>query len=266
VRPEDVVVVVADTSAIPMGFGTMASRSTVTVSAAMHYASERLRTKAFAIAANILECAPADLELRDGGIGVVGVPGATVSLRNLALAARPGWDHARPEGIEAGLEETYYWEPPTVTWSYAVHAAIVEVDIETGQLTIEKYVIAHDCGVVINPMLVDGQVMGGTAQGLGGILCEAIIYDETGQLLSGSLMDYALPAASDIPAMQVIHQESPSPLNPLGVKGVGEGGAVAPPAAIANAVCDALTPFGVELNATPIHRDSIIQRPQTIGG
>jgi aerobic carbon-monoxide dehydrogenase large subunit len=265
VRPEDVVVVVADTSAIPMGFGTMASRSTVTVSAAMHYASERLREKAFAIAANMLECAPADLELRDGGIGVVGVPGATVSLQKLALAARPGWDHGRPEGIEAGLEETYYWEPPTVTWSYAVHAAIVEVDIETGQLTIAKYVIAHDCGVVINPMLVDGQVMGGTAQGLGGILCEAIAYDDAGQLLSGSLMDYALPTASDIPAMQVIHQESPSPLNPLGVKGVGEGGAVAPPAAIANAVCDALAPFGVELNATPIDRGRIIQQPQTIG-
>jgi carbon-monoxide dehydrogenase large subunit len=214
----------------------------------------------------MLECAAADLELRDGGIGVVGVPGATVSLQKLALAARPGWDHARPEGIEAGLEETYYWEPPTVTWSYAVHAAIVEVDIETGQLTIEKYVIAHDCGVVINPMLVDGQVMGGTAQGLGGILCEAITYDDAGQLLSGSLMDYALPTASDIPAMQVIHQESPSPLNPLGVKGVGEGGAVAPPAAVANAVCDALAPFGVELNATPLRRDRIVRSSRTNRG
>jgi carbon-monoxide dehydrogenase large subunit len=259
VKPEDVVVALADTSVIPMGFGTMASRSTVTVSAAIHHASERLREKAFAIAANLLECAPADLELRDGGVGIVGVPGETVSFARLAQAARPGWDHGRPPGIAAGLEETYYWEPPTVTWSYAVHVATVEVDRETGRVMIEKYAVAHDCGVVVNPMLVEGQVMGGTAQGLGGILCEAIAYDANGQLLSGSLMDYALPTAIDIPAMQVIHQHSPSPLNPLGVKGVGEGGAVAPPAAIANAVCDALAGVGLELNATPL-------RPAEIAG
>ncbi len=262
VAPEDVVISLADTAAIPIGFGTMASRSTVTVSAAIHHASERLREKAFAIAAHLLECAPNDLELRDGGVGIVGVPGgapgAAVSFARLAQAARPGWDHGRPPGIAAGLEETYYWEPPTVTWSYAVHVAIVEVDRETGRLTIDKYVIAHDCGVVVNPMLVEGQIMGGTAQGLGGILGEAIAYDAGGQLLSGTLMDYALPTASDIPAMQVIHQHIPSPLNPLGVKGVGEGGAVAPPAAIANAVCDALAPFGLELNATPLRPADIV--------
>jgi aerobic carbon-monoxide dehydrogenase large subunit len=236
----------------------MASRSTVTVSAAIHHASLNLREKAFAIAANLLECAPADLELREGGVGVVGVPGAVVSLARLAQAARPGWDHGRPSGIAAGLEETYYWEPPTVTWSYAAHVAIVEVDKETGRLKIETYVVVHDCGVVVNPMLVEGQVMGGTAQGLGGVLCEAIAYDAGGQLLSATLMDYALPTASDIPAIQVIHQHSPSPLNPLGVKGVGEGGAVAPPVAIANAVCDALSPFGIELNATPIRPSEIV--------
>ena len=123
---------------------------------------------------------------------------------------------------------------------------------------IEDYAVAHDCGVVVNPMLVEGQIMGGAAQGLGGILCEAIAYDANGQLLSGSLMDYALPTASDIPAMRIVHQHSPSPLNPLGVKGVGEGGAVAPPAAIANAVCDALAPFGVEVNATPIKPEQLI--------
>jgi len=258
VTPEDVVIALADTAAIPMGFGTMASRSTVTVSAAIHHASLNLREKAFAIAANLLECAPADLELREGGVGVVGVPGAVVSLARLAQAARPGWDHGRPSGIAAGLEETYYWEPPTVTWSYAAHAAIVDVDNETGRLKIEQYVVVHDCGVVVNPMLVEGQVMGGTAQGLGGILCEAIAYDPSGQLLSATLMDYALPTASDIPAIQVIHQHSPSPLNPLGVKGVGEGGAVAPPVAIANAVCDALSPFGIELNATPIRPAELV--------
>jgi aerobic carbon-monoxide dehydrogenase large subunit len=259
VAPDDVVVSLADTSAIAAGFGTMASRSTVTFSGAIHMASGRVREKVFAIAANLLECAPADLELRDGGVGIVGVPGKTVSLAEVARAARPGWDHGRPEGVEAGLEEICYWEPPTVTWSYAVHVAIVEVDRDTGRLAIEKYAIAHDCGVVINPMLVEGQVMGGTAQGLGGILCEGIAYDESGQLLSGSLMDYALPTSTDIPAMQVVHLHSPSPLNPLGVKGVGEGGAVAPPAAIANAVCDALAPFGVEVNATPVRPEQLVR-------
>ena len=197
------------------------------------------------------------MELRPGGVGVVGVPGATVSLARVAQAARPGWDHGRPPGVDAGLEETYYWEPPTVTWSYAVHAAIVEVDRDTGRIAIEDYAIAHDCGVVVNPMLVEGQVMGGTAQGLGGILCEAIAYDGAGQLLSGTLMDYALPAATDIPPMRVVHQHSPSPLNPLGVKGVGEGGAVAPPAAIANAVCDALAALGFEMNETSVRPEKI---------
>jgi carbon-monoxide dehydrogenase large subunit len=258
VAPEDVVISLADTAAIAIGFGTMASRSTVTLSAAMHHASERLREKVFAIAANLLECAPADLELRNGGVGVVGVPGATVSLARIAQAARPGWDNERPPGVDAGLEEIYYWQPQTVTWSYAAHVAIADVDPETGRVSIEDYAVAHDCGVVVNPMLVEGQIMGGAAQGLGGILLEGIAYDANGQLLSGSLMDYALPTAGDVPAMRIIHQHSPSPLNPLGVKGVGEGGAVAPPAAIANAVCDALAPFDLEVNTTPIKPEQLI--------
>ncbi len=134
VSPDDVVVSLADTASIAIGFGTMASRSTVTLSGAIHGASEKLRDKVFAIAANLLECAPADLELRDGGVGVVGVPGATVTLARVARAAMPGWNNERPPGVEAGLEETCYWQPPTVTWSYAVHVAIVEVDRETGRV------------------------------------------------------------------------------------------------------------------------------------
>jgi carbon-monoxide dehydrogenase large subunit len=259
VGPDDVVVSLADTAAIPMGFGTVASRSTVTASAAIHHASDSVRQKAFAIAANLLECAPADLELRDGGVGVVGVPGATVSLARLAQAARPGWDHGRPPGTEAGLEATHYWEPSTVTWSYAAHAAIVEVDRETGRVAIANYAVAHDCGVVVNPLLVEGQIAGGTAQGIGGILLEEIAYDPAGQLLTGSLADYLVPTAGDIPEIAMVHQHTPSPLNPLGVKGVGEGGAVAPPAAIANAVSDALAPFGAEFNTTPIKPEQIIQ-------
>ena len=259
VRPEDVVISLADTSLIAMGFGTIASRSTVTLSSAIYYASERLRAKVFAITANMLECAPTDLELRDGKVGVVGVPGMEVGLADVAQAARPGWDHRRPDGIEAGLEESFYWEPPTVTWSNGTHLALVEVDITSGEIQIEQYVVAHDCGVLVNPMLVEGQIVGGSVQGLGGALLEEFVYDQQGQLLTGSLMDYALPRASDSPSMQLLHQESPSPLNPLGVKGVGEGGAVAPPAAIANAVSDALSEFGVEFNATPIKPEHIIR-------
>jgi carbon-monoxide dehydrogenase large subunit len=257
VDPDDVVTTFADTSAIAIGFGTIASRSTVTLSAAIHGASERLRAKVFAIGANLLECAASDLELRKGGVGILGVPGAEVSLAAVAQAARPGWDHGRPQGVDAGLEETYYYEPPTVTWTYAVHVALVEIDIELGHVSIEKYVVAHDCGVVVNPMLVEGQIVGGAAQGIGGALFEEFTYDSQGQLLAGSLADYIMPTACEIPSMHLIHQHSPSPLNPLGVKGVGEGGAIAPPAAIANAVCDALQPFKVELNRLPLKPERI---------
>ncbi|HEY1362945.1 MAG TPA: xanthine dehydrogenase family protein molybdopterin-binding subunit [Xanthobacteraceae bacterium] len=258
VDPEDVIVALADTAAIPIGFGTVASRSTVTLSAAIHHASERLREKMVAIAANMLECAPQDLELRAGKIGVIGVPAMEVPLGRLARAAAPGWDHGRPAGIDAGLEETYYWEPPTVTWSYAVHAAIVEVDTGTGAVRLDRYAVAHDCGLVINPMLVEGQIIGGTVQGMGGGLLERLPYDKDGQPLTGSLMDYLVPVASDVPDIAVVHLHSPSPLNPLGVKGLGEGGAIAPPVAIANAVCDALAPFSAEFNSTPVMPQQIV--------
>jgi aerobic carbon-monoxide dehydrogenase large subunit len=252
VAPDDVVISLADTAGIAIGFGTIASRTTVTLSAAIHGASRRLRTKVFAIAANVLECAATDLELRQGGVGIVGVPGAELSLAKVAQAARPGWDHGRPAGIDAGLEETFYYEPSTVTWSYAVHAAIVDVDVELGRVKIEKYAVAHDCGVMVNPMLVEGQIVGGTVQGIGGALLEEIKYDAQGQPLTTSLMDYLLPTARDSPPLQLVHQHSPSPLNPLGVKGVGEGGPIGPPAALANAISDALRPFKVEFNRTPI--------------
>jgi carbon-monoxide dehydrogenase large subunit len=259
VHPDDVVVTLADTAAIAMGFGTLASRTTVTLSGAIHGASEKLRAKVFSIAANVLECAATDLELRKGSVGIVGVPGAELTFAKIAQAARPGWDHGRPAGVDAGLEETYYFEPPTVTWSYAVHAAVVDVDIEVGSVRIEDYAIAHDCGVVVNPMLVEGQIVGGAVQGIGGALFEAITYDSSGQPLTTTLMDYMLPTAGDVPHMHLIHQHSPSPLNPFGVKGVGEGGPIAPPAAIANAVADALRPFGVQFDRTPITPQQIVE-------
>jgi carbon-monoxide dehydrogenase large subunit len=259
VKPDDVFVSLADTAVIPMGFGTIGSRSTVNVSSAIYVASERLRKKVFAIAANMLECAPQDLELREGRVAVVGSPGKSVSLADVERASRPGWNHQRPKGVDAGLEETYYWEPPTVTWSYAVHAVIVEVDVPLGHVKLEQYAIAHDCGVVVNPKLADGQVTGGTVQGIGGALFEEYSYDAEGQLHTGSLADYLIPTASDVPSFKLVHLESPSRLTPLGVKGLGEGGAIAPPAAIANAVCDALAPYGVEFNATPIRPEDIFR-------
>jgi carbon-monoxide dehydrogenase large subunit len=259
VEPKDVVVALADTSTVSIGFGTIASRSTVTLSAAIHLASEPLRQKVFAIAANMLECSAADLELRDGGVGLIGVPGHQLSLSAIAKAARPGWDHARPDGVAAGLEETAYFEPPTVTWAYATHAAVVEIDTKLGRVEIEKYVIVHDCGVVVNPMLVDGQIQGGAVQGLGGALLEELTYDADGQLLVGSFADYLVPGASDVPNFELIHLHSPSPLNPLGVKGVGEGSAIAPPVVIANAVCDALSHLKVEFNSTPVKPEQIVR-------
>jgi len=259
VRPEDVVTAFADTSAIAMGFGTLASRSTVNLSAALHFASERLREKVFRLGAHLLECAPADLELRNGKVGIVGVPGKELTFADLARAARPGWDNQRPDDMDAGLEATYYWEPATVTWAYAVHAVIVEVDPGIGSVRLDRYAIAHDCGVLVNPMLAEAQVIGGAVQGVGGGVMEGFLYDREGQLLTGSLADYLLPNATDVPRMRVIHTESPSPLNPLGVKGLGEGGAIAPPVAIANAVCDALAEYGVEVNRTPVHPEDVIR-------
>jgi len=259
VDPDNVIVALADTSAIAIGFGTLASRSTVTLSAAIHYASVPLREKVFAIAANMLECSPGDLELRDGGVGLLGVPGVSVPLAKIAAAARPGWDHGRPDGIDAGLESTYYFVPETVTWAYATHVAVVDVDVATGGIAIEQYAIAHDCGTVVNPMLVDGQVVGGAVQGIGGALLEEFAYDRDGNLMTGSLADYLMPTASDVPSLRLVHQVSPSPLNPLGVKGLGEGGAIAPPVAIANAVADALAPYGAEFNATPVRPDHVVR-------
>ena len=255
---EDVFVTLADTSAVTMGYGSIASRSTVTASGAIRGASDHIRDKLFAIAGEILEADTGDLEIRDGGVGVRGVPDLHLTFSELARAARPGWDHRRPAGVEAGLEATSYYEPPTVTWAYAANAAIVEIEPETGRIHIEHYVEVHDAGKLVNPAIADGQVKGGLAQGLGGGLLEELTYDPEGQLLTGSLMDYLLPTAADIPPLTVVHQETPSPLNALGVKGLGEGGAIAPPVVIANAVCDALG--GLELNATPVRWQDIVTR------
>jgi carbon-monoxide dehydrogenase large subunit len=158
---------------------------------------------------------------------------------------------ARAGAVEADFEATVYHHQPTVTYTSAVHIAVVETDPDTGAVKLLRYVVAHDCGTVINPMIVEGQIHGGVAQGVGGALFEEMAYDEDGQLLSGTLMDYVVPRADDLPWIDCVHLEYPSPRNPLGAKGLGEGGAISPPAAIANAIDDALAPLGVRLTATP---------------
>lgn len=259
VSPDQVTIMLGDTGAIPMGYGTIASRSAVNSSAAIVLASEELQRKVKAVAGHALECAIEDLELRNGTVAVRGVPAMSMTLKQVAQAARPGWDHGRPPNMAAGLETTAYFEPPTVTWSYAVHAALIEIDRATGLPSIRKYVVVHDAGVLINPELAEGQVLGGVVQGLGGGLLEEIVFDDQAQLLTGSLADYLVPTAMDVPPIEVLHRESPSPLNSLGVKGLGEGGAIAPPVVLANAVCDALRPVGFEIFATPLRPAAIIE-------
>jgi carbon-monoxide dehydrogenase large subunit len=179
------------------------------------------------------------------------VPLARVIQASIPTFASPGV--ASPD-----FEATSYHHVPTVTYASAVHVAQVEVDPGTGLVRLLRYVVAHDCGKVINPLIVDGQVHGGVAQGVGGALYEEMVYDDQGQLLTGSLMDYLVPTALELPPIETVHLEYPSPRNPLGAKGLGEGGAISPPAAIANAVEDALAPFGVRLTRGPVTPDSLL--------
>jgi carbon-monoxide dehydrogenase large subunit len=254
---DDVVVKVADTGMVAMGYGTVGSRSTVTASMAIEGASEQVKQKVMAVAAELLEASVEDLQFHDGGVCVTGAADLRVSLADVARAAMPGWQHRRPQNVQAGLQASSYYEPSTVTWSYAANAAIVEVEPHTGQVLIERYVEVHDAGVLLNPALADGQITGGIVQGIGGAIMEAIVYDEHGQLLSGSFLDYALPRALDVPPITVIHHQTPSPLNALGVKGLGEGGAIAPPVVIANGLADALRDSGHEFNALPIRAAAV---------
>jgi aerobic carbon-monoxide dehydrogenase large subunit len=190
------------------------------------------------------------VEIAEGRAFVRGAADRGVALADVVKASLPTF--AAPGVAPADFEATRYTRIPTVTYASAVHVALVEVDVETGRVRVLRYVVAHDCGTVINPVIVEGQIHGGVAQGLGGALLEAIVHDEHGQLLTGTLMDYALPAAADLPAIEVVHFEWPAPGNPLGAKGVGEGGAISPPAAVANAVDDALAPLGVRIRRTPV--------------
>jgi aerobic carbon-monoxide dehydrogenase large subunit len=251
-----VTVVGGDTAAVPFGVGTFASRSAVTAGNSIADACREVRTKLTRAAAALLEAAPGDIEIEDGRIFVKGSPGSAVDLARVVQASIPTF--AKPGVASPDFEASAYHHVPTVTYASAVHVAQVEVDPATGHVRLLRYVVAHDCGRVINPTIVEGQVHGGVAQGIGGALFEEMVYDETGQLLTGSLMDYAVPKADDLPLIETVHLEFPSPRNPLGVKGLGEGGAISPPAAIANAIEDALAPFGVRVTETPVTAARIV--------
>ena len=246
---EHVTVVGGDTATVPFGVGTFASRSGVTAGNSIADAAAAVRAKVVTAAAALLEAADADIEVEDGTVFVRGAPATAVPLARVVQAAIPTF--ARPGVASADFDAVAYHHVPTVTYASAVHVAQVEVDPETGAVRLLRYVVAHDCGTVINPIIVEGQVHGGVAQGVGGGLFEEIVYDADGQLLSGTLMDYVVPRADDLPLIECVHLEYPSPRNPLGTKGLGEGGAISPPAAIANAIDDALAPLGVRVTATP---------------
>ncbi len=247
---EDVTVIGGDTAAIPFGIGTFASRSLVLAGNAIGEASRRVRARLLDAAAAMFESSPADLEIAGGRVWVRGLPDRAVPFARILQASLPGF--AGPGIADPAFEATCYQAVPTVTYASAVHVAHVEVDADTGRVRLLRYVVAHDCGRLVNPVLVDGQVHGGVAQGIGGALGEDIVYDEAGQLLTGTLMEYAVPTAADLPPLETVHMEFPSPRNPLGVKGVGEGGAIAPPAAIAAAVEDALAPLGARITEVPV--------------
>ena len=250
-----VTVIGGDTAAVPFGVGTFASRSAVTAGSSIADACREVRGKLVRAAAALLEAAAADIEIEDGRASVRGSPGTAVDLARVVQASIPTF--ARPGVASPDFEASAYHHVPTVTYASAVHVAQVEVDPDTGGVRLLRYVVAHDCGKVINPIIVEGQVHGGVAQGVGGALFEDMAYDEQGQLLAGSLMDYAVPKADDLPPIETVHLEFPSPRNPLGVKGLGEGGAISPPAAIANAIEDALAPFGVRITQTPVTPERI---------
>ncbi|HXF36499.1 MAG TPA: molybdopterin cofactor-binding domain-containing protein, partial [Actinomycetota bacterium] len=211
-----------------------------------------LRRRVQEVAAELLEVDPGDVEVEEGRAFPRGAPERALALAEVAAAAGPHPRARVPAGSGFGLQAEYYFVPPTVTFSSGTHVVGVEVDEETGGIRLLRYVSVDDCGQMLNPTIVEGQIHGGIAHGIGNALLEEAVYDEEGQLVTGSYMDYLLPSPTEVPPIEVGHQEFPSELNPFGIKGVGEGGAVGPPAAIANAVVDALRPLRVEIDRVPL--------------
>lgn len=247
---EDVVVVGGDTQLAAYGMGTIASRVAAVAGPAVAKTASEVAAKARLVAAELFECAPEDVVLADGLASVKGVPDRTVRLAEVAKAAIRSKSLATAGG--PGLNACGFFYPETVTWAFGAHAVVVEVDIDVCSLRLLKYVAVHDCGQPINPVVVEGQLHGGIVQGIGSALTEELIYDTDGQLLTGTFMEYGLPRADQVPSLEVSHLNFPSAVNELGIKGVGESGIIAPAAAIANAVEDALADHGVEVNEVPL--------------
>jgi aerobic carbon-monoxide dehydrogenase large subunit len=274
VDPKDVLVTTGDSQAFYWGVGTYASRAATIAGSAIHLAAVKVREKARQVAADLFEASPDDIELADGKLFVKDAPHRSLTLGQVAISANPlryaYGENARklmlmklagprpgpalsPERGAPGLEATEFYSPPHGSFASGVHGAIIEVDSKTGMVTFLKYAAVHDCGRVINPTIVEGQVHGGVAQGIGGAFFERLVYNEEAQLINASFMDYLLPTAAEIPPIQVAHVETPSPLNPLGVKGAGEAGAIPVPALFASAIDDALLPFGIRVREMPLH-------------
>jgi carbon-monoxide dehydrogenase large subunit len=247
---ESVRVVLGDTDATPFGLGAFASRQAVIGGGAAIRAAQAVRDKALRIAAHVLEAAVEDMEMADGSAAVKGVPGRALAIAEIARIAHLE-THRLPPDTEPGLDATRFYDPIRGTFAAGAQAAIVEVEPETGTIAIRRWVCVEDTGRIINPLIVEGQVHGAIAQGIGGALAEHLIYDEAGQLLTGTFMEYAVPTAAVMPAFETEHVEERA-ANLAGVRGVGEGGTLGPAAVLANAVADALAPLGVEPDELPL--------------
>jgi carbon-monoxide dehydrogenase large subunit len=266
VAPDIVDVIHGDTNTGPFGKDTYGSRSLAVGGEAIARAAQKVQDKAKKIVAHKLEAAAEDIELADGKYGVRGAPGKSMTLGDVATEAYTILD--LPEGMEPGLDELTFYDPTNFVWPFGAHAVVVDVDVETGRVDIVRYVAVDDCGPAINPMLIDGQVHGGAVHAIGQALYEQVVYDENGQLITGTFVDYALPSAADVPRFETARTETPSPTNTLGVKGVGEAATIACSPAVVNAVVDALKPLGItylDMPLTPMRVWQAIQAAQDGG-
>jgi len=254
----DVKVVTGDTREFHWGTGTFASRGAVVAGSACHAAAMSVREKILALASSILGATQGQLELAGGRVFVTGAPDRGLSLGELATKANPLRGAVRP-GTEPGLESTAYFGPDRGSTASGVHAMILEIDPETAMVVIKRYLVVHDCGTIINPMLVEGQIHGGVAHGIGNAFYEQLVYDEQGQLLNASFMDYLIPSATDVPPIETAHRETPSPYNPLGLKGVGEAGCIPTGALFAQAVESALAGSGIEITEIPLSPNRLFE-------
>jgi len=259
----DVIVRSGDTSAFPLGLSTIASRIAVTAGSSVAIAALKVRHKAIKFAAQMLEVAEQDLDINDGAVHVVGVPEMKVTLAAIARTLSGAAGVALPKGIEPDLAATAYFETSQLAFAYGSQACEVEIDPETGDAKIIRYVVAHDCGRLINPKLVDGQIRGGVVHGIGNALFERMRHDEAGQPLTTTYGDYLLPAASDMPDIDIHHIQTPSPRNPIGVKGAGEGGTIPAAACVISAIEDALGPNASRITMHPVSPEQILDWLQT---